>query len=51
MYAQKYDYKREKYWHREVVNNNTWLNKLPVTEFLKVAGSGMRIGTMLGKDT
>ncbi|KAA6410472.1 MAG: tyrosyl-tRNA synthetase [Lasallia pustulata] len=50
-YSRKYDYKWEWAWHRELVNNNAWYNKLPMLEVLKVLGPGMRIGTMLGRDT
>lgn len=38
-------------WHRELVNNNTWMNKLPIIEVLKLLGHGTRIGAMLGRDT
>lgn len=51
IYARKYDYKWEWAWHRELVNNNTWINKLPMIEVLKLLGPGVRIGTMLGRDT
>lgn len=47
----KYGYKWEWAWHRELANNNAWMNKLPLLEFLKVLGSGTRIGAMLGRDT
>ncbi|MCJ1438219.1 tyrosyl-tRNA synthetase [Xylographa pallens] len=47
----KYGYQWEWAWHRELVNNNVWMNKLPLLEVLKVLGSGARIGTMLGRDT
>ncbi|MCJ1379913.1 tyrosyl-tRNA synthetase [Xylographa soralifera] len=47
----KHGYQWEWAWHRGLVNNNTWMNKLPLVEVLKVLGSGTRIGTMLGRDT
>ena len=47
----KHGYQWEWAWHRELVNNNTWMNKLPVLELLKVLGSGTRVGAMLGRDT
>ncbi|MCJ1400504.1 Tyrosine--tRNA ligase, mitochondrial [Xylographa trunciseda] len=47
----KHGYQWEWAWHRELVNNNTWMNKLPLVEVLRDLGSGTRIGTMLGRDT
>lgn len=35
----------------EVVDNAQWLEGLGVLEFLKTLGHGMRVGTMLGRDT
>ncbi len=51
MYGRKFGHNWEWAWHRELVNNNTWLNKLSVIELLQVMGSGVRLGPMLGKDT
>lgn len=51
LYARKYGYNWEWAWHRELVNNNAWMNKLPLMEVLQILGPGMRIGTMLGRDT
>ncbi|KAK0114325.1 tyrosyl-tRNA synthetase [Cadophora gregata] len=50
-YGMKYDYKWEWSWHRELVNNNAWWNKLPMLEVLQVLGPGMRLGSMLARDT
>jgi tyrosyl-tRNA synthetase len=50
-YGKKYGYKWEWAWHRELVNNNAWMNKLPIMEVLQNLGPGMRLGTMLSKDT
>lgn len=50
-YGEKFGHKWEWAWHRELVNNNTWLNKLSVIELLQILGSGMRLGPMLSKDT
>ena len=49
--ARDYGYNWEWAWRREVTNNNAWLNKLPAMEILKLLGSGVRLGTMLGRDT
>lgn len=35
----------------EMLNNATWLDNLNVLDFLRVLGNGMRVGTMLGRDT
>lgn len=50
-YGKKYGYRWEWAWHRELVNNNAWMNKLPIMEVLQILGPGMRLGTMLGRDT
>ena len=50
-YGRNYGYRWEWAWRRAVANNNAWLNTLPFTEILRLLGSGMRVGTMLGRDT
>jgi tyrosyl-tRNA synthetase len=50
-YGRKYGYKMEWAMHRELVNNNAWWNKLPMLEVLQVLGPGMRMGSMLARDT
>ena len=45
----KHNYEYEWAWHRELVNNNTWLNKVSIVEFLKLVGNATRLGTMLGR--
>jgi len=35
----------------KLLNNAQWLDKLNVIDFLRVMGSGMRVGAMLGRDT
>lgn len=50
-HVKKYDFAWEWAWHRELENNNAWLNKLPLTEVLRLLGPGVKIGTMLGRDT
>ncbi|KAI9702358.1 MAG: tyrosyl-tRNA synthetase [Candelina mexicana] len=49
--SRKYGYQWEWAWHRELVNNNAWMNKLPILKFLQLLGPGVRLGTMLGRDT
>ncbi|WPG97247.1 tyrosyl-tRNA synthetase [Acrodontium crateriforme] len=36
---------------KEVLDNGTWLDKLNILEFLRIVGNGVRMGTMLGRDT
>ncbi|KAL8917640.1 MAG: hypothetical protein Q9208_007821 [Pyrenodesmia sp. 3 TL-2023] len=50
-YGRKYGYVWEWAWRRALVNNNAWLNNLPFFEILRLLGSGMRVGKMLGRDT
>lgn len=50
-YGRSFGHEHEWAWHRELVNNNAWMNKLPLMEVLQVLGPGMRIGAMLAKDT
>lgn len=50
-HAAKYGYLYESTWRRELANNNVWLNKLPALELIKYLGGGVRLGTMLGRDT
>ena len=50
-HAKQYGYNWEWAWHRELVNNNVWLNKLSIIELLQLLGSGLRMGAMLGKET
>ena len=46
----------QKYGHTtmgqmQTLDNASWLDKLNTLDFLRVLGNGMRIGTMLGRDT
>lgn len=50
-YGRKHGFKREWGNHRELVNNNAWWNKLPMLEVLQVMGPGLRMGSMLARDT
>ncbi len=36
---------------KEELNNSTWWDVLPMLEFLQVLGPGMRLGSMLARDT
>jgi tyrosyl-tRNA synthetase len=51
VYGRKYGYNWEWSWKRELVNNNAWMNKLPIMEVLQVLGPGMRMGAMLARET
>lgn len=50
-YGRKYGYKWEWAWHRELINNNAWWNSLPMLQVLQLLGPGMRLGSMLARDT
>ncbi|KAL9127598.1 MAG: hypothetical protein Q9217_003556 [Psora testacea] len=50
VHVRKHGYKREWASKSELVNNNTWLNKLPAMELLRVLAPGVRLGAMLGRD-
>ena len=47
-YAERHGSKFKQF---RLLNNEDWLTKLNVPDFLKTLGNGMRVGTMLGRDT
>ena len=49
--ARDYGFHWEWAWRKELTNNNAWLNKQEILPLLKLLGSGVRLGTMLGRDT
>jgi len=49
--GRKHGYKREIYWHRELANNAIWWNNITFVDILKYLGPGLRLGTMLSRDT
>lgn len=51
VHGRKFGYEWEWAWHRELVNNNEWMNKLSIMEFLQILGPGVRLGPMLARDT
>jgi tyrosyl-tRNA synthetase len=50
-YGSKYGYNGNWAWKRALLNNATWWDKLPMLEVLQVLGPGMRMGSMLARDT
>ncbi|KAL8996930.1 MAG: hypothetical protein Q9169_003689 [Polycauliona sp. 2 TL-2023] len=50
-YGRSYGYEYEWASRRGIANNNMWWNKLPFMEILRLLGPGLRVGTMLGRDT
>lgn len=38
-------------WKRSVLDNDSWLGRLSIVEFLGLIGRGARLGTMIGRDT
>lgn len=49
--GEKHGYKREKYWHRELANNAVWWNNTTFIDVLKYYGNGLRLGSLLSRDT
>jgi tyrosyl-tRNA synthetase len=50
-YAERHGYKEEGIGEHQLLNNAEWLDQLNILDFLKLLGNGIRIGTMLGRDT
>lgn len=50
-YAERKGYTKEWAWKRALINNATWWSNTTVMEFMRLLGSGMRLGPMLGRDT
>jgi tyrosyl-tRNA synthetase len=50
-YGEHHGYKAKPTWKKSLLDNADWLLKLNVVSFLQMLGSGMRVGTMLGRDT
>lgn len=50
-YGKKYGYNRNSSWKRALFNNRSWWDNLPMIEVLQVLGPGMRLGSMLARDT
>jgi tyrosyl-tRNA synthetase len=47
----KHNYSAETNRKRELLNNRTWLENLNAVELMRDLGSGMRLGTMLSRDS
>lgn len=47
----KHQYSPETSRKQEILNNRTWLEKLNAVELMRDLGSGMRLGTMLSRDS
>jgi tyrosyl-tRNA synthetase len=50
-YGQRHGYEGKVMGKKSLLDNAEWLLKLNVVDFLQMLGSGMRVGTMLGRDT
>lgn len=50
-YAQRHGYQESELGEHKLLNNAEWLDNINILDFLKMLGNGMRIGTMLGRDT
>ena len=49
--GRNHGYHWHRYWKRAILNNNVWLNKVSIHEVLKLMGSGMRMGSLLSRDS
>lgn len=49
--GRKHGYHKDRHWRRALVNNSVWWNTIPFVDVLKYLGTGLRIGTMLSRDT
>jgi tyrosyl-tRNA synthetase len=49
--GRRHGYHSQRYWKRAVLNNNVWLNKVSIHEVLKTMGGGMRMGSLLSRDS
>jgi tyrosyl-tRNA synthetase len=47
----KHHYSQTTSRRREILNNRDWLEKLNAVELMRDLGSGMRLGTMLSRDS
>ena len=50
-YAARKGYQKEWAWRRTLINNSYWQEKTPVSQFLRMMASGVRLGPMLGRDS
>ncbi|KAI1120621.1 tRNA synthetase class I [Nemania abortiva] len=49
--AERYGYRKEWAWNRELLNNSTWHNSTPFGEVVGRLFKGMRVGPMLSRET
>jgi hypothetical protein len=49
--GRKYGYEKHRYWRRALLNNNVWLHKTPFHEVMKLMGSGLRMGSLMSRDS
>lgn len=50
-YGARHGYKRSQHGKMKLLDNKEWLLRLNVVDFLRMLGTNMRIGAMLGRDT
>lgn len=50
-YAARHGYTETQMGKHRLLDNGHWLDSLNILDFLKTLGNGMRLGTMLGRDT
>lgn len=49
-HCRRFGYQQEWAWKRGIVNNNAWWNKQSLLEILRIVGSELRLGPLLGRD-
>ncbi|RMD44208.1 hypothetical protein DV735_g890, partial [Chaetothyriales sp. CBS 134920] len=50
-YAGRRGYEREWAWRRALTNNSIWHGKRPISEWMRLMLTGVRVGPMLGRDS
>lgn len=48
--SSRFGWRSEWAWQRAIVNNAQWWNKKPVLEIMRLVGSDLRLGPLLGRD-
>jgi len=49
--AEKHGYLKERIGARKVLDNSSWLSEVTVMQLLSTLGSGLRMGSLLSRDT
>jgi len=49
--GRKHGFSKQREWRRSLLNNNVWLNKVPFHQVMKLMGSGLRMGSLMSRDS